>query len=151
MIGLLVVTTVLSGGAEPLSAVQIGELSVKVPSTWKASLEEGTRRYDAPSGDAYFLLDVGRTQSKMTGAVCLEKILARLEGDFRKLTIGASPAAWKRDTDKSAEGVVQTITFVGCDGRTTWSLVFHYDEKQKDRYQDLAEQIGRGVAYQKAK
>ena len=120
------------------------------PAAWKAKKEEGTQRYDAPSGDAYFLLDVGHTARPMSGEECRAKILAGMGAeDAEKLSIGQAPAAKQFASDKSEDGKseVHTYTFVGCDGKATWSLVFHLDAKKAKRYAPLAEKIAKSVQY----
>ena len=56
------------------------------------------------------------------------------------------------DSDTTPDGAesVQTVTYVGCDGKTTWSLVFHMDAKKKDRFETLAEKVAGSVAYAKS-
>ena len=138
--------------AEKLTPVQVGAVTLGVPGAWKRATEEGTVRYSAPSGEAYFLLDVAHVATRgMDGETCRKKILAQMGGtsDWTLLSVGGSPAARKLDVDPAAGGKaeVQTYTFVGCNGVTTWSLVFHLDARKKERFAPLAERVVRSLAY----
>jgi hypothetical protein len=39
------------------------------------------------------------------------------------------------DVGKGGGVTVRTHTFVGCNGSTTWSILFHLDEKEADKYE----------------
>ena len=155
MIGSLLVMVLAAGvPAEALTKYEVKTLALQVPSEWKQSEADGTQRFDDPSGDAYLLVDVGAVQtSGMKPQVCLDKIIGAMgnEGGWEKLKLGKAPAARRVDKDSTPDGAesVQTLTYVGCDGKTTWALVFHMDAKEKDRFEALALKVANSVAYTK--
>lgn len=155
MLGSLLVM-VLAAGQPPaeLTTYEVKTLTLQVPSDWKQSEADGTQRFSDPSGDAYLLLDVGAVQTaSMKPQVCLNKILTAMGGgqDWKPLKLGKAPAARRVDADTTPDrsASVETVTYVGCDGKTTWSLVFHMDAKRKDRFEPLAEQVAGSVGYVK--
>ena len=156
MLGSLLVMVLAAGEpAAELAKYEVKTLAVRVPSEWKQSEADGTQRFDDPTGDAYLLLDVGSVQTAgMNPRKCLEKILTAMgsEQGWKQLKLGKAPAARRVDSDTTPDGAesVQTVTYVGCDGKTTWSLVFHMDAKKKDRFETLAEKVAGSVAYAKS-
>ena len=155
MLGSLVMMLLTAGEpAEALTKYEVKTLALQVPSEWKQSEADGTQRFDDPSGDAHLLVDVGAVQTAgMKPQVCLDKVLAAMgqEKGWKQLKLGKAPAARRVDTDTTPDGAesVETVTYVGCDGKTTWSLVFHMDVKQKERFESLAAKVARSVAYSK--
>jgi hypothetical protein len=157
MIGSLVTMMVLSAGgpAEALTAVQVKNLALKMPAAWKRSVEDGTSKFEDPSGNAWFLVDVGAVQTAgMSGTTCLGKITKSLGGQWKRLDVGGAPAATQSWVDKGqgakALVEVETLSYVGCDGKTTWSIVMHLDPKQKSRFEALAQQVAQSVTYVRA-
>src|SRR4051794_38525265 len=62
---LLAVSFLLAaGGAEELTRVEVGPLSLGVPGSWKRTTENSSTRFSAPTGEAYFLLDTGKVSTK---------------------------------------------------------------------------------------
>lgn len=156
MLGSLLVMVLAAGEpAAALAKYEVKTLVLQVPADWKQSEADGTQRFDDPSGDAYLLLDVGSVQTAgMKPQVCLEKILAAMgsaEG-WKQLKLGKAPAARRVDTDMTPDRAesVETVTYVGCDGKTSWSLVFHMDAKKKEHFAPLAEKVAGSVAYVKS-
>ena len=148
----LVLALLLGGAADELAATQVGPLKLQAPAAWKrAQLEGGTTRFSAPSGEAYFQLDVGAVQREggMPAAECLEKILAGVgpEG-YQKVNVASKPAAVKVYVDNDERGrAFRTYAYVGCDGRTTWSLQFHMVDAKKERFAPLAEKVAASIQY----
>lgn len=158
MIGtvLMVVLAAGKGGsADALVKHQAKALSIKVPAAWEKVVEAGTEKFRAPSKDAFFLLDVGTVQTAgMKPDVCLQKILASIGGEgWERVSLGYNPAAKRVNVDATEDGVdkVETHTFVGCNGKTTWSLVFSMNQKKKERFEPLALKIAQSVSYTKGK
>jgi hypothetical protein len=158
MIGSLVTMMVLSAGgsgsAEALTKHQVKNVSLKVPAEWEQSVEDGSHKFSDPEGNAWFTVDVGAVQTEgMDGATCLGKITTSLGGEgWKKVKIGKAPAATRTVTDTSSDGEVevQTVSYVGCDGKTTWSLLFSLDKKQKGRFTALAKKVAQSVTYARA-
>jgi len=153
---LLVMVLAAAEPAAELTKYEVKTLALQVPSEWQQSEADGTQRFDDPTGDAYLLLDVGSVQTAgMKPQKCLEKILTAMgsEQGWKQLKLGRAPAARRVDSDTTPDGAesVQTVTYVGCDGKTTWSLVFHMDAKKKDRFETLAEKVAGSVAYAKSR
>ena len=157
MIGSLVTMMVLSAGssgsADALTKYQVKNVALKVPAAWEQSVEDGSHKFTDPSGNAWFLVDVGAVQTQgMSGDTCVGKITKSIGGEWKPLKIGKAPAATKTETDTQAEGQfeVQTVSYVGCDGKTTWSVMFHLDKKQKGRFEALAKKVAQSVTYARA-
>ena len=155
MLGSLVVALLAAGEPAELVKHEVKTLTLQLPEDWKQSEADGTLRFADPTGDAYVLVDVGAVQTAgMKPQVCLDKILSAMGGDtgWKPLKLGKSPAARRVDSDTTPDGAesVRTVTYVGCDGKTTWSLVFHMDQKQQERFEPLAEKVAGSVVYAKA-
>lgn len=152
MIGSLLVMVLAAGGSAEMEKFQEKTLTLQVPADWEQSENEGTRRFQAPSGDAYFLLDVNVKAKATKASACLDKILENMgEGEWENLKVGGSPAALSEAVDEAPEdkGSVETATYVGCDGKTAWSLVFHVAGAKKDEYAPLITQVVKSVKYAK--
>jgi hypothetical protein len=154
MLGTILAVVVAAGGsADALAAFQVKNVSLQVPAAWSRSVADGSNKFTAPSGDAYFLVDVGSVQTAgMKADTCVNKIVASIGGaGWERLKVGGQPAAKRLDSDKSPNGgVVDTVTYVGCDGKTTWSVVFHLEQGKKERFAPLAEKVGTSVKLQRA-
>lgn len=142
-----------AGSADELTATTVGTLKLKVPGAWQRRDMEGTVRFAAPSGEAYFDVDVGQVQRKggMPAEECLGKIIAGLgKAGFARTKVGGQPAASRETVDADEEGkrFVERI-YVGCNGTTTWSVQFHMVEPRRDRFAPLADQVFRSIEYQK--
>lgn len=141
-----------NSSADALATVTVKAVSLKAPAAWKRTTAEGSVKFAAPSGNAYFLVDVGTVQRRgMTAEVCIQKIRESIGGaqTWEPLTIDGQPAAVRMESDSSPDGklVVVTQTFIGCSGRTTWSVVLHVEATRKDRYVPLARKIAESVTY----
>jgi hypothetical protein len=165
MIGSLLMAVALAAGggdakggtADALAKHQAKTLTISVPAAWERKVEGGTEKFVAPSGGAFFTLDVGAVQTAgMKPKVCLDKILTAMGGDkgWEKVSLGLNPAARKVDVDNATEDgseKVMSISYVGCNGKTTWSLIFSMNEKEKDRFEPLVTKIAQSVSYPKGK
>lgn len=151
----VMVALLLTTAADELAKSQVGALSLMTPAAWKKSDNQGTARFAAPSGEAYFELDVGEVQREggMPAEECLSKILAGVGADgFNRISVAGQPAALKVfvDTDESGKAFT-THSYVGCNGRTTWSLMFHMVDAKKQRYSALADKVARSIQYAKGR
>lgn len=159
MIGtlLMVVLAAGAGGStEKMVKHQVKTLSLKVPQSWERTEDNGTQKFNVPTGDAFFLLDVGQVQTAgMKSSVCLEKILASVGGEgWQKLKVGAQPAAKRVYVDAASEDgkdKVESIHYVGCNGKTTWSLIFSMNQAKKAELEPVATKIAQSVSYAKGK
>jgi hypothetical protein len=160
MIGSLLMAVTLAassgGSADAPKKYQAKTLTISVPASWAHTTEEGTEKFKSPTGEAFFTLDVGAVQTAgMKPQVCLDKILAAMGGgSWETLKVGSNPAAKRANVDNATEdgsNKVRSITYVGCNGKTTWSLIFSGDEKKKDQFEPLATQIVQSVSYTKGK
>jgi hypothetical protein len=155
MFGSLLMAVLAAGEPAELAKHELKTLTLRLPVDWKQSEADGTQRFDDPSGDAHVLVDVGSVQtSGMKPQVCLDKILSAMGSNqgWRPLKLGKAPAARRVDSDTTPDGAesVRTVTYVGCDGKTTWSLVFHMDTKEQEHFEPLVEKIAGSIAYVKA-
>ncbi|NOK35959.1 hypothetical protein D7W79_14555 [Corallococcus exercitus] len=152
ILGTFVAVMMAAGGsADALSSVTVKNIAMKAPAAWTRSNMDGTEKFLAPSGDAYFLVDVGTVQTAgMKAELCRTKILANIGGEgWTMLKVGGQPAATKTDTDAAPDGSgnVDTVTYVGCNGKTTWSVVFYMEQGKKDRFAQVAEKVGTSVSF----
>jgi hypothetical protein len=160
MLGALL-ALVLSAGEPPagdpveaLTHYTVKSIVLRVPSEWKQSQADGTHRFDDPAGSAYLLLDVGAVRTaRMKPQVCLQKLLGAMGNEgWKPLKVDRAPAARRVDSDTTPDGAesVETVRYVGCDGKTSWSLVLHMDARQKDRFETLMAKVAGSVAYAKS-
>ncbi len=161
---LLMAVTLAAGGSTPKGGTadalvkhQAKTLTISVPAAWERKADGDTQKFVAPSGEAFFTLDVGAVQTAgMKPKVCLDKILTAMGGGegWEKVSLGLNPAARKVTVDNANEEgseKVLSVSYVGCNGKTTWSLIFSMNEKKKDRFEPLAGKIAQSVSYAKGK
>ena len=152
-LGAVLALVLTAAAADELAKTQVGALNLMAPAAWKRTNVEGTTRFAAPSGEAFFELDVGQVQREggMPAEECIGKILAGLgDEEFVRTTVNGKPAARKVfvDTDEAGKRF-NTHSYVGCNGLTTWSLQFHMVEAKKDRYSAVADKVARSIEYAK--
>ena len=141
-------------GASP--RIDLGTVTLEVPPSWQRRFRSGTYRFDSPKGDAYFVVDTGQVQTAgMEPSVCLGKITEALGndgGEWHKLVLGGYPAAHRSGTDTAKSGgvTVRTHTFVGCNGTTTWSILFHVDDKAADAYAPQVVSVAKSLEFVRA-
>jgi hypothetical protein len=145
----LIVAVVLSGAANDLIQTKIPPLKLSVPAVWNHQVEDGSHKFYAPSGDANLSIDVGKTARAMSGDECLGKITGAIGGDWQRLSIGGSPAAKKVEgihNDRTGGDIVEN-TYVGCNGITTWSVIFRVDAKKRDQFLPVGEAVVQSIQY----
>ena len=147
----LVMLMLLAGSADELAATTIGNLKLSVPAAWnKTDQGGGTTRFAAPSGEAYFEIDVSQVQRPggMPAEECIQKIKTGIGGEWQPLSIGAAPAAVKQEvhTDEAGKQFVSR-TYVGCNGKTTWSVMFNLVAPKKERFAPLADKVAQSIQY----
>jgi len=146
----LLLALFLAGSADELAATSVGALKLQAPAAWNHRKIDTTTRFAAPSGEAYFEVDVGQVQTPggLSPGVCLNKITQGIGGDWKRLSIGGFPAATKTivDSDDAKKDFIDQM-YVGCDGKTTWSLEFHLVAAKKDRFAPLADKIANSIQY----
>lgn len=139
-------------GADALAKKDLGRVVLKVPTVWKHSTDEGTRKWEAPSKDANFSLDAFPWEGDpVTGEVCRDKLVNALGGEkpWERVEIGGAPAAKYVAADSLEDGKTQTEThtYVGCDGKTKWVLTFSFSTKKKVRFAALADGVAKSLTY----
>lgn len=150
MIALTLAALILSGNPlTDLVPVQIKNVKVRVPGVWKHSEDQGTQVYTSPAKDAQLLIDVGATASPMDPTVCRDKIVHSMGEGWSLISLGTQPAARKVEevVSEDKQTVVDTLTFIGCNGRATWSMQFRIDAHKKDKFLPLVEQVSQSVQY----
>ncbi len=120
-----------------LAEVSVGGIILRVPKDWGLAIEGGTHTWQSPSGDHLMKLDVGTVQTKgMKPKVCVDKILAAMGNPkgWKRFDVAKKPAARRVDVDAAEEGSaeVETTTVIGCDGKTTWSVVYSVEKSKRD-------------------
>lgn len=153
MIALTLAALILAGNPlTDLAPTQIKTVKLRVPAVWKHADDKGTQVYTSPAKDAQILVDVGATASPMDASTCRNKILHAMgEEGWMLISIGTQPAAKKVEQVQSEDQqtVVDTLTYVGCNGRTTWSMQFRIDAHKKDKFQALVDQVAQSLQYVK--
>ena len=140
---------IVAGAQDDLITLRLATIRIKTPAAWSHTVEQGTHRFVAPSGDANFTLDTGKTAQPMEAGACLAKITASLGGQWTHLAVGGSPAAKRLEmihNDKTG-GDIYEYTYVGCDGARTWSLVFRLDAQRKDRFASLGDKVATSLEF----
>lgn len=139
--------------ADEYVSFKVMPVQLSVPSAWTHSVDEGSHHFTSPEGDAFFNVDVGKVQTEgMKAQTCVDKITKAVGGKFKKGTYGDQPGAMQSSTDKGEDGKeVVTRTYVGCDGKTTWSVTFHYLKTRASTFAPVAEKVTSSVAYLKGK
>ncbi|ADO72526.1 hypothetical protein [Stigmatella aurantiaca] len=152
---LVVLAAGVSGAAEKQVKHQVKALSIQVPESWERSQEDGTEKFDAPTGGTFFLLDVGQVQTAgMKADVCLDKILAGVGPDgWKKIQVASQPAARRVSVDATEDGKdkVESIHYVGCNGKTTWSLIFSMNQLKKEELEPVLSKVVQSISYTKGK
>ncbi len=146
------VALTLGGSADDLMVTRVSSLKLSVPAAWKHTVTEGTHRFDAPSEDASFSLDVIPLDSPLAAGLCRDKLVKALGGEgWERISVGAAPAAKKvfLDSDPEKKTEVQTWQYVGCDGKTKWALTFTASVKRKERFEPLAAKVAQSVQFVK--
>ena len=151
MIHLALALIVLSGSpVDDLVPQQIKTIKLQVPAIWKHTQDQGTEVFSSPAHDAQLLVDLGTTQSRMEANACVNKIVSAMgQTGWSRVSIGTQPAARKvdEDADSDRKTVVDTITYVGCNGRTSWSIQFRVNANKRDRYVPLLAKIVESLTY----
>lgn len=154
---LALVLMFLGTGSDELVPVRISGISIGVPGDWKRSLEEKTVKFTAPSLESFFYISTDRVLTAgMDAEVCRQKILDKMGGPataWTLLTVGGEPAARRLDVDTAGDAQhtpIHTYTYIGCNGATTWSLVFHLDSRRKERFAPLAERVAQSISFVRA-
>lgn len=136
---------------EKLVPFKIPPVRISVPESFEHTQEESTHRFAAQDGSAFLEIDTGKVQTAgMTGEVCLGKVTKSLKYKFTKGTYGGQPGAKASFTVRdSAKKQFVTLLYVGCDGKTTWSMSFHVPKAKQKAYQPLATRIAESIEYLK--
>jgi len=153
MIALTLTALLLAGNPlTDLVPVQIKTVKLRVPGVWKHTDDKGTQTYTSPAKDAQILVDVGATASPLDAASCRDKIVHAMgDAGWTSISIGTQPAARKMEevTSEDKQTVVDTLTYIGCNGRTTWSMQFRIDAHKKDKFLPLVDQVAQSLQYVK--
>jgi len=134
--------------ADELALATVGALKLSVPSAWRKTVNESATRFANPAGDAYFDVDVGAVQTPggLPAGVCLNNITASIGGAWTRLSIGSNPAAKKSKVETNSGNLrYVSETYVGCNGKTTWSITFHMVSTKRDSFEPLVEKITKSI------
>lgn len=125
----LLLSALISAAPAPArtASVDVGGVRIRVDRAWTHAVEGDTHRFTAPDGETWFSVDSGTVQTAgMSADTCVQKIRKALGGKFDARTVGGQPAAYGAAVDKDKKGKrFTTDTWVGCDGKTTWSVTGH--------------------------
>lgn len=146
----IVVTLALLGAGPKMTSVERGAIRLSVPADWTQSEEDGSLKLVAPKGDAMLLLDVGKVQTKgMAAKTCVEKIKSAIGGKWSDTTAGGQPAATNtaEDVAEGQDAALVSQTHVGCNGATTWSIVFSVEKAKAKQYAPDFEAIMKSLKF----
>lgn len=159
MISTALVLSLVLSGADDLAPAKVNGLSVRLPAAWaKKAMEDGSVRYDAPSGDGWLELAVYKVDPARDAKLCLDQLLEALGAEgWERLTVGASPAAKKLTvasaTGADEEGEVnvegQSTMHIGCNGKTKWVLTVVANAAKRARYDGVAAKVLSSIRYGK--
>lgn len=146
------VLLLMGSAVDDLKPARIQTLQVSVPAIWKHLSQKGTQLYYSPARDAKIAIDVGKTAHAMSDSVCRDKIVkaeeANGETGWEQLSIGAHAAARHLDVDVDPKGKkFDTVMYVGCDGHTTWSMMFSVLSERQGRYMPVFDRVAHSVRY----
>ena len=153
MIALALTALLGAAPAQATTPFKIPPIRLSVPAAWKHSEKEGTHRFAAPSGEAWLEVDVGQVQARgMSAETCLKKITTSLGQRSQPQALGGQPAAHMVtvDVDK-AKNQFASDTWVGCNGRTTWSITAHHVKSKAAEYLPVLEQVAASLEYLEGK
>jgi hypothetical protein len=134
LVALAMTLSLGAGKGDGMVAAEVGPLKLRVPRGWKATVEDGTRKWESPDGRQSFSLDVFTPDAAPLGpGECVDKLVEALGGDkWERRVVGGQPAARRIFIDKLEDGrPTATHSHVGCDGRTRWALTYVQDARRK--------------------
>lgn len=147
-VALVAWSDVASSQTDALVKHQVKTLAISVPAGWERKVADGTERFAAPSGKAFFTVDVGAVQTAgMAPSVCLGKLQSATGGaNWERLSVGSNPAARKVEIDSTSR---RSTSYVGCNGKTTWSLVYTVSEAERGQFEPLVAKVIQSIAYRR--
>jgi hypothetical protein len=161
MIGLVLVLSL--NASDTLSKAQVGDLSLKLPSSkdWKSeetSEANGkTRAVSSTDGEAQIDISVFAVDPRREAQLCVDQLIKALgpEG-YEATTVGGSPAFKKITTDfvgdgeeakKNEANKVNTVSYVGCNGQTKWVMSMTSKASKAARFGVLLKRVVDSIAY----
>jgi hypothetical protein len=155
------------GAADTLVKSQVGDLSIKLPSSkeWKSEeTAEANGRSKAVStadGDAQIDVSVYAVDPRREAKVCVDQLLKALgPAGYEETTVGGQPAYKKLTTDyvgdseeakKDEKNKVNTVSYVGCNGQTKWVMSMTSKAVKAGRFGVLLKRVVESIAYTGAK
>ena len=148
-----IATIAWAASGDELSPATVDKLKVSVPAAWTHTVDDGAHTYEAPNKEASFAISVFPVDPKRKADECLDQLLKALGPDgWERIKVGGSPAAHKLSNDsgelESGEAVA-SHSYVGCDGKTKWTLTATHLLKKKARFEVLAKKVVDSVRYTK--
>lgn len=156
MIAPIVVALLLHADPAPAAPPQLsyapfntGKVKVAMPVGWAHRENNGTHHFISPDAKLTVDLDSGTVQSAgMRADDCRDKITKALRGRFTNVPVAGTAAAKKEESVFDKKKRVFVIeTWVGCDGKTTWSLVFNSPREKRATYAPVIEKIANSVEF----
>ena len=161
MIGLVLVLSL--NASDTLSKAQVGDLSIKLPSSkdWKSEETQEangkTRAVSSTDGDAQIDISVFAVDPRREAQLCVEQLLKALGPEGYEATkIGGSPAFKKLTTDyvgdsdeakKNEANKVNTVSYVGCNGQTKWVMSMTSKASKAARFGVLLKRVVDSISY----
>lgn len=161
----LLAALLLTGGADSLTTVKVGAVSMKAPASWPTETEgdgqTAGKIWKAPEGDGELGLSVFPVDPPKDAKECLDELLqrdAQKGKSWDKLTFGGAPAVRNVTTDYVGDGPdagkieankVTTVTYIGCNGAAKWVLTMTSKASKSARFGPLLKTITGSIAYAK--
>jgi hypothetical protein len=153
------------GAADTLVKSQVGDLSIKLPSSkdWKseetAEVNGRSKAVSSADGEAQIDVSVFQVDPRREAKVCVEQLLKALGPQgYEETTVGGQPAYKKLTTDyvgeneeakKNEANKVNTVSYVGCNGQTKWVMSMTSKAAKAGRFGVLLKRVVESIAYAK--
>jgi len=138
-----------SRSADQLIELKADGVTLQVPAAWEKKVEaEGQSfQFSAPSEDARFEFSVMKVDPRRSPQKCVEELMAVLGKGWELTRAGRKPAARLKTTETTDKVVVETRSYVGCDGTLKWVMTWAFTQSKEQRFSALAEKVFESIRY----
>lgn len=138
-----------SRSADQLVELKADGVSFQVPAAWekKVEVEGHSFQFSAPSEDARFEFSVMKVEPRRSPQKCVEEMLAVLGKGWELARAGRKPAARMKTTERKDKLVVETRSYVGCDGTSKWVMTWAFAQSKEQRFSALADKVFESIRY----
>jgi hypothetical protein len=160
------VLALLLSASDSLGAVKVGELSIRLPresKDWKWTDADDAngkgKSLQSADGEGQIELNVYPVDPVRPAKECIEQLVKALPdgAGYEATMVGASPAYKKIAQDYVGEGEaakkesnrVNTVSYVGCDGKIKWIMSMTSKSSKASRFGPLLKKIVESIGYPK--